>query len=108
MPCRVIKNPSTAKTKSAPAAIIVCRCSPYRPPQACVVCQLSAPGKLTRCDGPKRTQNGMPKWDQATCSVPICIYHALHIEPDWDLCPGWARHIEEFKAHHGLVITEGV
>jgi hypothetical protein len=41
-----------------------------------------------------------------TCNTPVCLSHALHVEPAWDFCPRCAR-LPEVLARHGLVETLG-
>ena len=92
MPCHHVST-------SRGMAIVCTRGSRSPQPQRCVCCGGTRDIKL--CDGPHPTQRN----PQSTCDAPICRYHALHVEPDWDYCPRCAT-LPAIQAQHGLVATQ--
>ena len=55
-----------------------------RSARRCVVC--GRPNQLMLCDFPLTgSKQGQ------TCSRPVCVVHAVHTDPDYDLCPAHAR-----------------
>jgi hypothetical protein len=78
---------------------IVCARGRQGKQKRCHVC--NCPESITTmklCDypvaGKKRSQ---------TCDKPICIEHALHVEPDTDYCPEHAKAITE--KHHEVIMS---
>ena len=79
MPCRTIPLPGGGTA-------IVCGPRVRRPLRRCVVCNVpDTLATMKLCDGPRN--GGKPG---QTCDAPVCVEHALHIEPDTDYCPAHA------------------
>ena len=61
-------------------------CSRMAPAKRCVVCFTQYDVKL--CDYPLVGSKA-----GQTCDRPVCGVHAVHQEPDFDLCPSHARFV---------------
>lgn len=61
------------------------------PSRRCRVCDMpDTMVAMKLCDGvvdSPEIVDGMQRRRRTTCDAPICVYHALHVEPDTDLCP---------------------
>ena len=91
MACRTVQHPNGD-------FMIVCSRGAGTRESSCVVCHRYASSvKMKLCDYPLcREKEGQ------TCSRPVCVTHAQHIDPDTDYCPSHARVIkaqEKDKAH---------
>jgi hypothetical protein len=60
---------------------IVCGPFHHRQQRRCCVCHVPETlATLKLCDGP-------PLRGRGTCDQPVCVDHAVHVEPDIDYCP---------------------
>ena len=76
MPCRTIHIPGRGVAIACTRGF-----TRRRVPLRCVVCNVpETMASITLCDGPG-LRPGTP------CDAPVCINHAVHVEPDVDYCP---------------------
>jgi hypothetical protein len=81
MPCRTIHLPGRGTA-------IVCGPRVRRPLRRCSVCNCpETMCTMKLCD--------YPVSDSQTCDCPICVEHALHIEPNTDYCPQHTTLVQE-------------
>jgi hypothetical protein len=82
MPCTPFELPSGVRG-------IVCGPRRRRKVLRCSVCNVPGTVATMRlCDGPARRGKG-------TCDAPVCVEHALHVEPEKDYCPTHAQLMQE-------------
>ena len=76
MPCRPIHLPGHGVAMACTRGF-----ARRRPPVRCGVCHVpDTLATLKLCDGPGRRPG-------TTCDAPVCVEHAVHVEPDTDYCP---------------------
>jgi hypothetical protein len=85
MPCRHVHRPGGGYA-------IVCGPRVRRSIRRCVVCNCpDTMATMKLCDYPLQDKLGR------TCDAPVCVEHAMHVEPDTDYCPQHAPTGEETR-----------